>query len=287
VSDSNEKDEWFNEPTQHVLFHLNEQELNIYNPSQKETDYENYKDKNVLFIGHGALKRIVVLQTLKKYKLKRLVCLARAESWALPFFNDWIRAEEADLARKDDTLTAVENYTKLNNIKFDAIFTFNEDCTPMTSYLANHYQLASIPFDVCTRIKNKYEMRKMCRELQINTPKFLHIKSSERQAFVDAIRANHDQDLVAEDGEVLAFPVVAKNPIGAGKDFVKKSDDLYSLIKIVEESIRFSSSLDLLIEEYYEGHELDIEVFIQNNQLLFAGISDNWQPQAPFFFEEG
>ncbi len=43
--------------------------------------------------------------------------------------------------------------------------------------------------------------------------------------------------------------------------------------------------MDLLIEEFYDGHELDIDILVQDNKAVFIGITDNFKPQEPDFYE--
>lgn len=45
--------------------------------------------------------------------------------------------------------------------------------------------------------------------------------------------------------------------------------------------------MDLLVEEYYDGHELDIELLIQDNQVKFISIWDNVPALEPYCFEQG
>jgi hypothetical protein len=52
------------------------------------------------------------------------------------------------------------------------------------------------------------------------------------------------------------------------------------------ESMKYPK-MDLLIEEFYDGHELDIDILVQDNKAVFIGISDNFKPQEPDFFETG
>ena len=42
-----------------------------------------------------------------------------------------------------------------------------------------------------------------------------------------------------------------------------------------------------MIEEFLEGHEIDLDVLVQNNKVVFVGISDNFEPEEPYFFETG
>lgn len=57
--------------------------------------------------------------------------------------------------------------------------------------------------------------------------------------------------------------------------------------KCVEDSLRSQSELDLAVEAYIDGHEVDIDILVQNNKVYFVGISDNFKPDEPNFFELG
>jgi hypothetical protein len=39
----------------------------------------------------------------------------------------------------------------------------------------------------------------------------------------------------------------------------------------LEDSLKFDN-MDLLLEDFYDGHELDINILVQNNEAIFIGI---------------
>lgn len=45
--------------------------------------------------------------------------------------------------------------------------------------------------------------------------------------------------------------------------------------------------MNLLVEEYYEGLEIDMDILIQNDKVKFFGISDNFPAPEPAFYEQG
>ena len=59
------------------------------------------------------------------------------------------------------------------------------------------------------------------------------------------------------------------------------------MIKYINESIQTHQDMDLLCEEYFVGHELDLDILIQDNQIKFMLITDNLEASEPFFFEQG
>ena len=45
--------------------------------------------------------------------------------------------------------------------------------------------------------------------------------------------------------------------------------------------------MNLLVEEYYDGHEIDMDILIQNEKVKFFGVSDNFPAPEPTFYEQG
>jgi len=160
-----------------------------------------YSDKNILLIGSGSVKRQSVLQSLKLLSFKRLVCLSNSKNWACHYFDDWILAESEDISKKEATLQAVKDYIRKENIKFDAIFTYDDYCVLIASYLQQNFGLPGMNFDFVQKIKNKYEFRHLSMELDINCPKFFLISSSERKQFLFKLDENvHDSNVMSLDG---------------------------------------------------------------------------------------
>lgn len=200
-----------------VYYHLNEELLFKDDDSLKKF---NFEDKNVLIIGVGPsqFNRYQVILSLKKIKLKRFMYLRPSrDSWADHLFDDFIEVENEDLNDKENTRKAIEEYQLKNQFKFDAIFTFHETGVLMTSYLACCFGLPAIPFEFAKSIKNKYEMRKICQSLGVNSVRNFLIKHENIKSFTSSIDGNK-KELESPDLTVkIDFPVIAKNPFGCEK----------------------------------------------------------------------
>jgi carbamoylphosphate synthase large subunit len=86
----------------------------------------------------------------------------------------------------------------------------------MTSFLTTELKYPGIPFGIIEKIKNKYNFRSLCVDLEINSPRFFSIKSSERKEFLSKITKNNT---VENDSffEKCTFPIIVKNTYGCGK----------------------------------------------------------------------
>jgi hypothetical protein len=209
-------------PLKTYFFHLNN---NVLYNDQRFGNPDFYKDKTVLLVGTGALKRKSVLDSLKKLNFKKKINLIINQSWTLEYFDDFIVAETDNVEKKEETLTVIKNYMHLNNIKFDAIFTYDEFCVLMTAYLTQELNLPGIPYDVACKIRNKHEFRKYSEQLGVNYPNYHLVESSERISQVRKIESllngklinDREKSRLLQDLAKIEPPFIVKNKFGLGK----------------------------------------------------------------------
>jgi hypothetical protein len=205
------------------FFHSNEKVLNsfctddIQNATARVENGNFYQNKNVLFIGHGSASRMPILKQIAQYRFKRLVGLCKAQTWAKSYFSEWIFADPEKLDRIHETIDSVQDYIDANDMEFDAIVTYDDYCIEVATFLANYFNLPSTPFNTLLAIRNKDAFRRLCYDLGINHPRFLSIKSSSRFNFVDRIKSNKFLNLRSVNNELIRFPMIIKNTVGAGK----------------------------------------------------------------------
>jgi D-alanine-D-alanine ligase len=72
---------------------------------------------------------------------------------------------------------------------------------------------------------------------------------------------------------------------------VENEEELRSSFSYIQKSISkniesaLSDGLDIFVEEYIDGDEVDIDILVQNGRLKFSVISDNTKTREPFFIE--
>jgi len=202
-------------PEQSVYFHLNKELL------YKDSSKESYSDKNFLLIGTSGVHRQKLIKNIKSFSFNRLVLLNSTITMFDEYFDDVILAEHEDLSSKEETLRVVVRYMKVNQLKFNAVFTYDEDFVMMTSYLATELKLPGIPFSLITRIKNKSEFRKLCSDLEITCPKHFLIESSLKSAYSEQLGCFVDfenNSVMSPDNKRFCFlPVIVKDSFGRGK----------------------------------------------------------------------
>ena len=145
---------------------------------------------------------------------KRFVYLTNSQNWASEYFDDIIIAEHENVELKSETLDKVKDFMLNQSIKFDAVITYDDYCVQITSFVAESLNLTCIPFSIIESIKNKYEFRKLCKNIGIASPNFFSINASEKEAYLTSTK---DGDAVGNGDCMCKFPLVVKNPYGCGK----------------------------------------------------------------------
>lgn len=231
-------------------------------------------------------KRILVVNTgdlLKKFTFKRLkelpievVVLNCEKNWADAYVSDWIIADTTDHTA---ALAAVEKYAA--HTKIDGVITFWEDDVLLTSKISELLGVVGIPYKVAKIARNKLLFRKFCEEQGLQVPKFFKFT---------------DIESLQKAKETLQFPVVVKPSFGTSSAFVtkvEKPEQLAETISYIQSALSTAvesalhEGFTILVEEYIDGDEVDIDILLQNGKLKFWSITDNHASSEPFFIETG
>jgi len=233
-------------------------------------------NKTILVINTGSLKKRFILQKIRKIPGLRIVVAHVEKNWADKYVDEWIIT---DTTKHAETLKTIDEYLKTHRV--DGVITFWEDDVLLTAKIAEKYGLVGIPYNVAQRARNKLLFRQFCQENELPFPKFG--------------RANSKEEL-KELMKTLKLPVVIKPAFGSSSAYVIKAENQKEVLEVFEFvktniSTRIESALedgtDIVVEEYIEGNEVDIDILLQNGRIKFFSISDNLQTKEPFFLESG
>lgn len=231
---------------------------------------------------HG--QTVLIVNTTKKFFIKKaksfgvkIITLGKEASTLQPYVDFHLTA---DTSNHPESLAVLDNFIKLHpEIKIDGVLTFWEDDVLLTSKISDRYKLIGTPCRVANRIRNKYLLREFCAANNLPTIHHKELKSSK------------DLDEIVK---TFNFPLVVKPAYGAASAFVVKVNneeelrESYNYIK-KEMSPKVESALndglEVFVEEYIDGDEVDMDILVQNGKIKFCGISDNGKTKEPFFIE--
>jgi len=165
--------------------------------------------------------------------------------------------------------------------KFDGVMTFYEDGVSVAARIAYGLGLPTNHPDVCDRARNKSVTRKFMSNLDLPVPKFRIITKGTD---------------MKEAGGHVGFPAILKPTFGAaslGVHRVETQEEFESIYKSIIAGITMDNNLiwlqgnDMILEEFYDGPEFDIDILLSDKEVVYAKISDNWEVWEPWYQETG
>lgn len=139
------------------------------------------------------------------------------------------------------------------------------------AFVCNEMGLPGLSIDVAKKATDKYEMIKAFKDNNVPHPAF------------EVIHSIPDNDYSPN----LVFPIICKPVDCAGSkgiNIVYNNDELISAIK---NSMFFSQSNTVLLEEYMKGPEVSVELIIIDGVPYVAQITDKITTGPPHFIEIG
>ena len=166
-------------------------------------------------------------------------------------------------------------------VRPDGVLTFWEDSVGVAARVAAELGLAGNPPEAVDAARSKLRTRELAAQLGLPAPRAQRVRSLD--------------ELFAAAADI-GFPAVVKPEFGARAAGCIRVDDLeslpgvYTLVRRIvdpELDVIFRAGNDLLLEEYLDGVEFDVDLVMQNGECLFSSVSQNWPTAEPSFQETG
>jgi biotin carboxylase len=168
-----------------------------------------------------------------------------------------------------------------SGVRPDGVLTFWENSVCEAARVAAALGLPGNPPEAVDAARSKVRTRELSARLGLPTPKAQRVRSLD--------------ELFAAAADV-GFPAVVKPEFGASAMGCVKVDDfeslpgVYKLIRAIvtpEQDEIFRAGSDLLLEQYLDGVEFDVDLILQDGQCMFSSVSQNWPTAEPSFQETG
>src|SRR5690242_13179558 len=214
----------------------------------------------------------------------RLVIVDEPDHWSEQLVTDgvashWIAVPitgdpDVDAAAVLDALSA-------EAIRPDGVLTFWELRVPVAARVATSLRLPGNPIEAVDTARSKLRTRQASQRAGLPTPRSQRVRS------LDELYAAAAQ---------IGFPAVVKPEFGAlavgtvRVDSFESLPDIYWIVRKElgsSQIIDFRAGNDLLLEEYIDGVEFDIDLVLENGECIFSSVSQNWPTAEPSFQETG
>lgn len=246
----------------------------------KNGNCHDFSGKTILLVNTKWISDKFILKALKKLGLG-LVCLNKEKNWAESYVDEWIIA---DTTNHSEAIQAVKDFMSQNLRKIDGVLTFMEDDVLLTSKIVEKFNFIGIPYSIAKKVRNKYLFRQFCRDNGLPAPHHTILLKSVKS--------------ISDLPEDFTFPAVIKPIFGCGSAYVIKvnnREELTNTFNYIKKNIATATAaegalfdgLDILVEEYIDGDEVDVDIILQNGKIKFNSLSDNYQTKEPFFVETG
>ncbi len=234
------------------------------------------KGKTILVVHAGSIKKRFVFQRLKKLGMT-VVCLNKDKNpLMLPYVDHWILA---DLNNYKECIQSVKSFLASHpKTGIDGVFTFWEESVLLTAKIVDAFGFIGTSFRVANTARNKYLFREFCQQNGLPAPRH------------QIIRTREDTKKLHKE---LRFPLVIKPQYGSSSAFVvrvensKELEEAYDFVKNNIKSHEYApdwDTLEVFVEEYIDGDEVDVDILLQNGKIKFYCISDNYNKTRDRFF---
>jgi len=207
--------------------------------------------KTILFLGAAALQ-LPLIEFIKSKGYRIIVVSIKGD---YPGFKVADRSVYRDIR---DTVGILEEIKNEKNIV--GVITDQTDMSvPTVAYLSQQLGLPGNSVQSASTYSNKFLMREVCDNLSIPNPKYVRITSFE--------------DVNWEECD-MHFPLIMKPEDNQGSRGIYKCYNCKDIELHFNDSKSFSKSGHVIIEEFFEGHEVVVEGFVYDGQYLLWGIGD-------------
>jgi biotin carboxylase len=214
----------------------------------------------------------------------RLVVIDEPGHWSASLVEDgiavaWLPA--AVTGDPDVDAAAIVDVLDEARIRPDGIVTFWEISIAVAARVAARLGLPGNPPDSVDAARSKVRTRELSTSLGLPTPKARRVRS------LDELFAASDY---------VGFPAVVKPEFGASSVGCIRVDDVESLPKVysmvrdvvaADELSFFRAGNDLLLEQYLDGVEFDVDLVLEDGECAFSSVSQQSPTAEPAFQETG
>lgn len=251
------------------------------------------RGKRIVIVGAGYEGKRFIFEKAKELGVQ-VVLVDKAATFARGLVSEVIASDnskpEEALAKARKKLLA----SARKNGKIDGLTTFWEDDVPLAAGLAESLGVPYHTRAAAQAVRSKAQTRDVLEKAGVPTPRHRRVTNlntaksdAERARILDEFRSAAD---------FVGYPAVIKPAFGAAAMGVKRVDSREQALAAFAEMARmvtpqtdpiFKQGTDLVLEQYLDGPEWDVDLVMQGGQAVFASLTDNKPTREPYFLATG
>lgn len=221
------------------------------------------------------MKKKLMILGASELQLPAIKCANElgVETIVLDFDSNAVGRYEATRFYEVSTLDYEKVLEVAKKEKIDGIMTICSDRPmPVIAKVGEILNLNTISYETSLKATDKGLMRKSLFENKVPIPQF-HIC--------------HDFDEIKKAVSSINGKCILKPSNNSGSRGICLYSYGYDLEEIYNYTRKFSTDNIVLVEEYMEGPEVSVEIFVYNNKINIIQITDKITTGAPYFVEMG
>ena len=291
-------------PTFEVLNRISFQKLTDQSEKGQKLRLKLLRGSVIVFFLAGYEGKRFVYETAKKLGV-RCVVVDGPDCWAMQLEDEGIIEKfiPLDMTEAETVFERTLEAIKSMGVDPDGICTFCEVAVPVVSRLSEHLGLPGNPPAAVDKARDKHATREAMREAGLPSPKCCLIESEadfpkamelvgfpavikpiNGAASIGVVRVNSEADLRKQYKKVRAemkYAVVKSGALTQGHYSEEEENEEK------ESSPQNSVLLQMLMEEYLDGVEIDCDIILSDGLSVYSKITDNWPTYEPWFNETG
>ncbi|WP_338555775.1 ATP-grasp domain-containing protein [Paenibacillus sp. KS-LC4] len=161
--------------------------------------------------------------------------------------------------------------------KLDALIPATDYASHLTAKVAERLGLRSVPYEAALKSRNKDLAREAYEAFGVPSAKYRKVRTYE------------EAEAAARE---IGYPIVLKPTNCASSQnvyFISGQDELKAAMAIISDFkvtyMDFKVREEYLVEEYLEGQEFSVEIFLENSEPAFAVVTEKITSPLPYFVE--
>jgi carnosine synthase len=251
------------------------------------------KGKRIVIVGAGYEGKRFVFEKAKELGVK-IILIDKPTTWAKDLVSELI---PTDNTKPDEALALARKKLQASirkNGKIDGITTFWEDDVELTADVARELGLPYHTKDAASTARSKFQTQEVLDKKNVPAARRAVVGNlstaedqAERVAMMDRFRAAAAR---------VGFPAVIK-PVGGGAaigtERVNSMDEAVAAFVRISALINprtdpiFATNSDLLLMQYLDGKEYDVDLVMRGGKVMFESIADNKPTAEPSFLATG
>lgn len=252
----------------------------------------------IVFITAGYSGKRFIFERAKELGV-RSVLIDGPDSWSRELEESGIVERFIGLDLSDEVTVFDRVISEIEGVRrsfgeLDGIISFSEIAQPLVSRLTERLGLPGNSSQAVDEARDKHATRKCMAAAGLPTPRNFLITAD---------------DQLEEASKTVGYPAVIKPIHGAASLGVVRVNDHEDLVKTYERVKKEMSSVrvhggiveqmdsddeheanfktTLMMEEYLDGPEVDVDIIFSEGQAVYGAVTDNWPTIEPYFNETG